>query len=102
MFAIANITGKQFRLEKGIKVETDRVLNVEAGSSFEIRDILMFSKNSEVALNPKNVTVKARLLANYRDDKIIVFKKKRRKGYKKKRGHRQEKTLFVVEDIIVS
>lgn len=101
MFAIANISGHQFHLKPGIKVEIERFTPCEAGESFEIKDIILFSKDGKSCeVNPSNVVVKAKLLAHYRDHKVLVFKKKRRKGYKKKQGHRQEKTLILIEEIV--
>lgn len=100
MFAVINLSGKQFHIKKGIKIDTDRIAH-DVDTVFENKDVLAFSKDgSDLVLNPVSVSVKLKVLAHYRDHKVIIFKKKRRKGYKKKNGHRQERTLLLVEDII--
>ena len=86
MYAIVNISGKQFRAEKGksIKVPSQ---NIEVGKKLSYDQVLLTNDNGEVQIgNPfiKNFKVSATVLENGRDKKIIVFKKKRRKGYKRK------------------
>ena len=101
MYAIVNISGKQFRAEKGksLKVPSQ---NTEVGKKLSYDQVLLTSENGEVQIgNPfiKNFKVSATVLENGRDKKIIVFKKKRRKGYKRKNGHRQGFSLIQIDSI---
>ncbi len=101
MYAIVNISGKQFRAEKGksIKVPSQ---NTEVGKKLSYDQVLLANDNGEVQIgNPfiKNFKVSATVLENGRDKKIIVFKKKRRKGYKRKNGHRQSFSLIKIDSI---
>ena len=101
MYAIVNISGKQFRAEKGksLKVPSQ---NTEVGKKLSYDQVLLTNENGEVQIgNPfiKNFKVSATVLENGRDKKIIVFKKKRRKGYKRKNGHRQGFSLIQIDSI---
>ena len=101
MYAIVNISGKQFRAEKGksLKVPSQ---STEVGKKLSYDQILLTNDNGKVQIgNPfiKNFKVSATVLENGRDKKIIVFKKKRRKGYKRKNGHRQGFSLIQIDSI---
>merc|ERR1712178_649966 len=101
MYAIVNISGKQFRAEKGksLKVPSQ---NTEVGKKLSYDQVLLTNDNGEVQIgNPfiKNLKVSATVIENGRDKKIIVFKKKRRKGYKRKNGHRQGYSLIQIDSI---
>ena len=101
MYAIVNISGKQFKAEKGksLKVPSQ---NTEVGKKLSYDQVLLTNDNGEVQIgNPfiKNFKVSATVLENGRDKKIIVFKKKRRKGYKRKNGHRQSFSLIKIDSI---
>ena len=101
MYAIVNISGKQFRAEKGksLKVPSQ---NTEVGKKLSYDQVLLTNDNGEVQIgNPfiKNFKVYATVIENGRDKKIIVFKKKRRKGYKRKNGHRQGFSLIQIDSI---
>ena len=101
MYAIVNISGKQFRAEKGksLKVPSQ---NTEVGKKLSYDQVLLTNDNGKVQIgNPfiKNFKVSATVLENGRDKKIIVFKKKRRKGYKRKNGHRQGFSLIQIDSI---
>ena len=101
MYAIVNISGKQFRAEKGksLKVPSQ---NTEVGKKLSYDQVLLTNDNGEVQIgNPfiKNLKVSATVIENGRDKKIIVFKKKRRKGYKRKNGHRQGFSLIQIDSI---
>ena len=101
MYAIVNISGKQFRAEKGksLKVPSQ---NTEVGKKLSYDQVLLTNDNGEVQIgNPfiKNFKVSATVLENGRDKIIIVFKKKRRKGYKRKNGHRQCFSLIQIDSI---
>ena len=101
MYAIINISGKQFKAEKGksLKVPSQ---STEVGKKLSYDQVLLTNDNGEVQIgNPfiKNFKVSATVIENGRDKKIIVFKKKRRKGYKRKNGHRQGFSLIQIDSI---
>ena len=101
MYAIVNISGKQFKAEKGksLKVPSQ---STEVGKKLSYDQVLLTNDNGEIQIgNPfiKNFKVSATVLKNGRDKKIIVFKKKRRKGYKRKNGHRQGFSLIQIDSI---
>jgi len=101
MYAIVNISGKQFKVEEGhtLKVPDQ---STDVGKKIKFDKILLTDDNGKVNIgNPiiKNISVSATVLENGRDRKIIIFKKKRRKGYKKKNGHRQSFSLIKIDSI---
>lgn len=103
MYAVFRTGGKQFRAEPGgrIKVPT---LDVEAGDSVTFDDVLLASDGEAVSVGEPTVdgaSVKAEVVGHGRDKKIIVFKRKRRKGYRKKQGHRQGFTEIRVDEIVL-
>lgn len=101
MYAIARIAGKQFRIEPEGRVKVPR-LSAEVDSSYEITEILMTSDGGKVLVGTplvEGITATAKVLSHGRDPKIIVFRKKRRKGFKVKKGHRQGFTLLQIENI---
>ena len=101
MYAIVNISGKQFRAEKGKSLKVPNQ-NTEVWKKLSYDQVLLTNDNGEVQIgNPfiKNFKVSATVLENGRDKKIIVFKKKRRKGYKRKNGHRQGFSLIQIDSI---
>ena len=101
MYAIVNISGKQFKAEKGKSLKVPNQ-NIEVGKKLSYDQVLLTNDNGEVQIgNPfiKNLKVSATVIENGRDKKIIVFKKKRRKGYKRKNGHRQGFSLIQINSI---
>ncbi|RYD82230.1 MAG: 50S ribosomal protein L21 [Sphingobacteriales bacterium] len=100
MYAIVDIAGQQFKVEKGQKLYVHRLTGDE-GSSVDFNNVLLFADdNNKVSLSGLDKTlVRATILGHMKGDKVIVFKKKRRKGYKKKNGHRQSFTRIQIEDI---
>jgi len=102
MYAIVEIGGKQIKVEKDQKVYVNRLEGKE-GSKITFDNILMLDNSGKIILgNPsiKGAAVEAKILKHLKDDKVIVFKKKRRKGYKVKNGHRQSITQIMVEKIL--
>ncbi len=102
MYAIVEIGGKQIKVEKDQKVYVNRLEGKE-GSKITLDNILMLDNAGKILLgNPsiKGAAVEAKILKHLKDDKVIVFKKKRRKGYKVKNGHRQSLTQIMVEKIL--
>ena len=101
MFAIVEIAGQQFKVEKDQTLYVHR-LQQEEGASIELNNVLLVSNNGSVkvgAPSVANANVKAKVLTHCKGDKVIVFKKKRRKGYKKRNGHRQQFTAITITDI---
>ena len=101
MIAIVQIGGEQVRVEKG-KTFTVNRLNEESGKKISFNDVLLIEDNGSIQLgDPKieKATVSASILEHFKGDKVIVFKKKRRKGYKVKNGHRQYLTKIKIDDI---
>ncbi len=101
MYAIVEIAGQQFKVEKDRFVYTHR-LKDEEGSSVTFDKVLLIEDGDSVQVGTPIVsgaTVSGKILEHLKGDKVIVFKKKRRKGYKKKNGHRQYLTKVLIEDI---
>ena len=98
MFAVVDIAGQQFNVAEKVKYYVPR-LSDEVDAKVTFDSVLMFNdgKNTKVG-DPtvKGVKVTAKVLEHVKDDKVIVFKKKRRKGYKVKNGHRQQLTRIEV------
>ncbi|HUH18170.1 50S ribosomal protein L21 [Albibacterium sp.] len=92
MYAIVNIAGQQFRVAKDQKIFVHR-LQGEEGASIEFDNVLLAEDGGKFSVGTpslKGAKVSAKILSHLKGDKVIVFKKKRRKGYKKKNGHRQQ------------
>ena len=101
MNAIVEISGKQFKVEKDSKLFVHRVKGKE-GDKITFDNVLMLDNGSKITLGNPVVTgasVQAKILKHLKDDKVIVFKKKRRKGYKVKNGHRQALTEILIEKV---
>ena len=103
MFAVFRTGGKQFRAEPGRTLLIPS-LDVEAGELVTFDDVLLAGSGEEVAVGEpvlEGAKVTAEVLAHDRTKKITVFKRKRRKGYRRKQGHRQDFTVVRVADITV-
>lgn len=101
MYAIVDIAGQQFKVEKDQKIFVNR-LEGEAGSKLEFNDVLLVDNNGSVSVGEPLVSgavVSATILAHARGKKVKIFKKKRRKGYQKETGHRQDLTQLQIEGI---
>jgi large subunit ribosomal protein L21 len=101
MYAIVEIAGQQFKVSKDLKVYVHRLAN-EEGSKVSFDKVLLLDDNGNVTLGAPAVegaSVEAKVLQHLKGDKVIVFKKKRRKGYKKRNGHRQYLTQILIEGI---
>ena len=104
MYVIVDIGGKQFRVGEKQKIFVPR-MDVEVGKKVKIKEVLLVSKDGSVSVgNPhvKGATVDATVLDHVKGDKVIVFKKKRRKGYRVKNGHRQPFTQLEINKIKAS
>jgi large subunit ribosomal protein L21 len=101
MYAVVNIAGQQFKVTETQKLYVPLLPN-EVGSSVEFSEVLMFSDGSAVQIGTPavaNVSVTVKVLAHIKDEKVLVFKKKRRKGFRKLNGHRQRLTQVEIERI---
>ena len=102
MYAIVEIAGQQFKVEKDQKVFVHR-LEGEEGAEISFDQVLLVDNDGKVKVGAptvKDAKVSAKILAHVRGDKVLVFKKKRRKGYQKMSGHRQDLTQIQVEEIV--
>ncbi len=104
MYAIIKTGGKQYRVEKDGIISVD-LLAQEEGSDFTT-DQILFVKNGENEFKVgaplvEGATVSGKILSHYKGKKIVVFKKKRRKGYRRTQGHRQNYTKIQITDIQV-
>ncbi|WP_452227397.1 50S ribosomal protein L21 [Lacinutrix cladophorae] len=104
MYAIVEIAGHQFKVEKDQKVFVNR-LATEEGKSISFDNVLLIADGSNVTVGAPAIggaQVSAKVLKHLQGDKVIVFKKKRRKGYRVKNGHRQALSEIVIESIVAS
>jgi large subunit ribosomal protein L21 len=101
MYAIVEIAGHQFKVEKDQKVFVNR-LATEEGKKVDFDNVLLIGDGDNVTLGAPAIDgarVSAKVLKHLKGDKVIVFKKKRRKGYRVKNGHRQSLSEIVIESI---
>lgn len=101
MIAVVNIAGQQFKVSKGQKLYVHRQ-EAETGSQINFDQVLMLINGEQTTIGMPTVagaSISAKVLDHMKGDKVIVFKKKRRKGYEKKNGHRQSFTQIQVESI---
>ncbi|MFV0553345.1 MAG: 50S ribosomal protein L21 [Mangrovibacterium sp.] len=101
MYAIVEIAGQQFRVEADRKLYVHR-LDAEVGAEVKFDKVLLVDNDGAIAIGTpvvEGATVTAKVLDHLKGDKVIVFKKKRRKGYKKRNGHRQYLTQILIESI---
>ena len=104
MYAIVEIAGQQFKVEKDQKVFVHR-LGTEEGKKVSFDNVLLLDNEGDVTVGAPAIngaSVEAKVLKHLKGDKVIVFKKKRRKGYRVKNGHRQALTEIQIENIVAS
>lgn len=101
MYAVVNIQGSQFKVEEGQKLYVNRLAD-EAGASIEFGEVLLVANDDAVSVGTPHIegaNVRVRVLDHLKGDKVIVFKKKRRKGYRVKNGHREHLSQIEIESI---
>jgi large subunit ribosomal protein L21 len=101
MYAVIETGGKQYKIKEGDKLFIEK-LDVESGDSIDFDNILIVSKDGELAIGSPYVEaakVKASVIENGKGPKVVVFKFKNKEGYRKKRGHRQPYTKIQIESI---
>jgi large subunit ribosomal protein L21 len=99
MYAVIETGGKQYRVAPGDSLEVE-TLNGEVGSDVELGKVLAIVNDGSVSANPAGAKVTATIAAHGRGDKVIVFKFKRKKQYKRTYGHRQNFTRVTVKEIV--
>jgi large subunit ribosomal protein L21 len=102
MYAIVEIAGKQFKVTKDLYIYTPK-MDQEAGSSVSFDKILLLQNDQDIQVGAPTVAgakVEGKVIEHVKGDKIIVFKRKRRKGYKTKQGHRQGYTKVLIQNIL--
>jgi large subunit ribosomal protein L21 len=103
MYAIVEIAGQQFKVQKDQKIYVHR-LDVEEGKKVDFDKVLLIDNDGTISVGAPVIAgakVSAKVEAHVKGDKVIVFRKKRRKGYAKKNGHRQSFTAITISDIKV-
>ena len=104
MYAIVEIAGQQFKVEKDQQVFVHR-LDAQEGDKIKFDDVYLIDDKGTVTVGApavKGAQVTASVLRHLKGDKVIIFKKKRRKGYKKKNGHRQYLTEIKIDSVVGS
>ena len=103
MYAIVEIAGQQFKVEKGREIFTHR-LEGDADAALVFDKVLLVDDAGSIQIGAPGIegaTVNATIIEHLKGEKVIVFKKKRRKGYRVKNGHRQYLTKIRIDDILV-
>ncbi len=97
MFAVVRTGGKQYRVAAGDKIVVEKIEG-EAGSSVTLGDVLLAGEGSDLK-SVAGLTVAAEIVAQAKGEKVIVFKKRRRHNYRRKKGHRQQHTILKIVSI---
>lgn len=101
MYAIVKVSGRQYRMEEGQQLYLNR-LEGDEGDKVSFDEVLLKDNDGKVEVGAPTISgakVDAKILEHLKGDKVVVFKKKRRKGYQKKNGHRQYLTKVQIEGI---
>ena len=102
MIVIVEIYGKQYKVSKGDTVMVDSKIDLETGKTIKFDNIKAVLDKDTNIFNPKELSsykVSAKVVDHTRADKVLVIKKKRRKGYQRKNGHRQDLTMIQIQSI---
>ncbi len=102
MYAIVEIGGHQFKIEKNQKIYVNR-LESEEGSNVEFDNVLLLADGDNIKVGKPSLEgakVKAKVLEHLKGDKVEIFKKKKRKGYQTLNGHRQQLSQIQIEELI--
>jgi large subunit ribosomal protein L21 len=103
MYAVIRTGSKQYRVAPGDLITVEKIDAAE-GKKYSFEDVVLFHDGEKLVVSPRElakVRVSAKVVGQGRTDKIVVFKYKPKKGYARKRGHRQQLTRLEIEDIIV-
>jgi|TARA_B100000497_G_scaffold121740_1_gene151903 large subunit ribosomal protein L21 len=102
MFAIVEIYGKQYKVAKGDNLLVDSKIDIAVGKTLKFDKVMAISDKDNNIFNPKDLDsykVSAKVIEHKRDSKVTIIKKKRRKGYQRKNGHRQDLTMLEIQSI---
>ena len=102
MFAVIKTGGKQYKVQEGDVLNVEK-LNMEKEKKVTFDKVLLIEDEGKTLIGTpfvENALVRAEVIENFKDKKVLIFKKKRRKQYRKTRGHRQELTRIKIEEII--
>jgi large subunit ribosomal protein L21 len=103
MYAIVEILGQQFKVEAGRKLYIHRMNEAERGAQVEFHKVLLVDNEGVVTVGAplvEGAKVVGEIVSHVRGEKVIIFHKKRRKGYRKRNGHRQDFTEVLVKEIV--
>ena len=103
MYAIVEINGQQFKAEAGKKLFVHHIQNGENGATVEFDKVLLVDNDGAVTVGSpvvEGAKVVCEVVSHVRGEKVIVFHKKRRKGYRKRNGHRQDFTELTIKEIV--
>ena len=103
MYAIVEIQGQQFKAEAGKKLFVHRMNDAETGSEVAFEKVLLVDNEGKITVGTpvvEKAKVVCEVVSHQRGDKVIVFHKKRRKGYRKRNGHRQDFTELKIKEVI--
>lgn len=103
MYAIVDFMGTQLKVEKDLIIKVPYLGKYEAGAEIELTRVLLLHTDTDTIIGTpvvKDSKVLAQVVDHFKDKKVIIFKKKRRKGYEKKQGHRQNYTRIIIKEII--
>jgi large subunit ribosomal protein L21 len=101
MYAVVEIAGQQFKVAKADKIFVPK-LESEVGAKVKFEKVLLIGDEKQTQLGTPYVTgatIEAKVLGHLKDDKVVVFKKKKRKGFKVRRGHRQQYTQIEITKV---
>ena len=102
MYAIVEVLGQQFKVEAGRKLFVHRMEEAERGSQIELDKVLLIDNEGNITVGAPTIEgakVVAEVVSHVRGEKVLVFHKKRRKGYRKLNGHRQNFTELMINEI---
>ncbi len=103
MYAIVDVNSRQYKVKQGQEIYVD-LQSAEVGSALTFDKVLLADNEGNITVGTpvlRNASVSAKVLDHVKGDKVIVFKKKRRKGYRVKKGHRQRFTKIRIESITI-
>ena len=103
MYAIVEILGQQFKVEQGKRLFIHRMAEAERGETVEFDKVLLVDNDGAVTVGApvvEGAKIVCEVIPHVRGEKVIVFHKKRRKGYRKRNGHRQDFTELTIKEII--
>ena len=104
MYAIVEIAGQQFKVEQNDEIFVHR-LEGDPGTIIEFDQVLLLDNNGKISIGKplvEGTSITGKIVDHVRGDKVVIFKKKRRKGYEKESGHRQDFSKVLIENISVA